>query len=72
MNNLLKSLLSIFIKTKADDLTERKEKLKEKLQNEIDRTDSEWVKARNTAYLVLIDGANEKVLDEIEKAIDKI
>lgn len=35
-------------------------------------TTSEWVKARNTAYLAIIDGADDKVLNEIEKVIDKI
>lgn len=34
--------------------------------------DSEWVKSRNTAYLSILDKADGKALDEIEKAIDKI
>lgn len=40
-------------------------------EKEISTTTSEWVKARNTGFLALIDSANNKILDEIEKSIKK-
>ena len=69
MKNFFKALLNIFVKPKLD---KRKQALREKLQKEIAKTDSEWVKSRNTAYLSILDKADGKALDEIEKAIDKI
>ena len=69
MKNLLKSILHLVIKPKLDA---RKEQLREKLTKEIATTKSEWVKARNTAYLNLLAGADGKVLDIIEKEIDKL
>lgn len=69
MNNFLKSILYLFVKPKLD---ERKEKIRQKLQKEIAITKSEWVKSRNMAYLNLLAGADGKVLDLIEKQIDKL
>ena len=40
-------------------------------EKEISTITSEWVKARNTVFLALIDSANNKILDEIEKSIKK-
>lgn len=40
-------------------------------EKEISTTTSEWVKARNIGFLALIDSANNKILDEIEKSIKK-
>ena len=66
MKNLIKTVLGIFIKSKIE---QRKQKIKAKLEKEISTTTSEWVKARNTGFLALIDSANNKILDEIEKSI---
>lgn len=60
MKNLIKTVLGIFIKSKI-----------EQRKQEISTTTSEWVKARNTGFLALIDSANNKILDEIEKSIKK-
>ena len=67
--NILKEFAKFFIKSKLD---KRKQALKEKLEKEIAITKSEWVKSRNTAYLAILDKADEKILDAIEKTIDKI
>ena len=67
--NILKEFAKFFIKSKLD---KRKQTLREKLEKAIAKTDSEWVKSRNTAYLSILDKADGKALDEIEKAIDKI
>ena len=60
---------NLFVKPK---LEERKQALREKLEKEISETDSEWVKIRNNAYLDILDNADGKVLDAIEKAIAKL
>lgn len=62
--NILKEFAKFFIKSKLD---KRKQDLREKLEKEIAKTDSEWVKSRNTAYLNILDKADEKILDAIEK-----
>ena len=49
MKNLIKTVLGIFIKSKIE---QRKQEIKDKLEKEISITTSEWVKARNTAYLM--------------------
>lgn len=69
MKKLLNAILNLFIKPK---LEERKQALREKLEKEISETDSEWVKIRNNAYLDILDNADGKVLDAIEKAIAKL
>ncbi len=69
MKKLLNAILNLFIKPK---LEERKQALREKLEKEISETDSEWVKIRNNAYLDILDNADGKVLDAIEKAISKL
>ena len=53
-------------------LARRKEALKKELQNGIDATDSEWVKRRNKAYLDLIDGADNALIEKIEKELGKL
>ena len=50
--------------------------LKKKLETwrrrkEISTITSKWIRARNTGFLALIDSANNKILDEIEKSIKK-
>ncbi len=67
--NILKEFAKFFIKSKLD---KRKQTLREKLEKAIAKTDSEWVKSRNTAYLNILDKADGKILDTIEKTIDKI
>lgn len=67
--NILKEFAKFFIKSKLD---KRKQTLREKLEKAITKTDSEWVKSRNTAYLNILDKADGKILDTIEKTIDKI
>lgn len=69
MKKLLNAILNLFVKPK---LEERKQALREKLEKEISETDSEWVKIRNNAYLDILDNADGKVLDAIEKAISKL
>lgn len=69
MKDLLKTILHLVVKPKLDA---RKQALREKLITEIATTKSEWVKSRDTAYLNLLTGADGKVLDIIEKEIDKI
>ena len=69
MKNFLKAILHLVVKPRID---ERKEALRERLTKEIATTKSEWVKARNTAYLNLLTGADGKVLDIIEKELDKM
>lgn len=66
--NILKEFAKFFIKSKLD---KRKQTLREKLEKAIAKTD-EWVKSRNTAYLNILDKADGKILDTIEKTIDKI
>ena len=69
IKKILNAILGLFIKP---TLEERKKQLKEKLEKEIETTESDWVKFRNQSYLDLLENANGKVLDAIEKAIDKI
>ena len=69
MKNFLRAILHLVVKPRID---ERKEALRERLTKEIATTKSEWVKARNTAYLNLLTGADGKVLDIIEKELDKM
>lgn len=68
MKNLLKSILHLVIKPKLDA---RKEQLRKKLAKEIATTKSEWVKSRDAAWLELLNGADGKIIDIIEKEIDK-
>lgn len=69
MKKLLNAILNLFIKPK---LEERKQALREKLEKEISETDSEWVKIRNQIYLELLDSADGKLMDILEKKIDNI
>lgn len=69
MKKLLNAILNLFVKPK---LEERKQALREKLEKEIAETNSDWVKIRNNAYLDILDNADGKVLDVIEKAISKL
>lgn len=69
MKKLLNAILNLFVKPK---LEERKQALREKLEKEIAETNSDWVKIRNNAYLDILDNADGKVLDAIEKAISKL
>lgn len=69
MGNLLKRLLS---KLLASELDKRKEQLREKLQAQIETTQSSWVKARNQLYIDLLNIANESMVNRIEKEIDEI
>lgn len=69
MKKLLNAILNLFIKPK---LEERKQALREKLEKEISETDSDWVKIRNQVYLELLDSADGKLMDILEKKIDSI
>ena len=69
MKKLLNAILNLFVKPK---LEERKQTLREKLEKEISETDSEWVKIRNQIYLELLDSADGKLMDILEKKIDSI
>lgn len=69
MKKLLNAILNLFIKPK---LEERKQVLREKLEKEITETDSEWVKIRNQVYLELLDSADGKLMDILEKKINSI
>ena len=69
MKNLLNAILNLFVKPK---LEERKQALREKLEKEISETDSDWVKIRNQVYLELLDSADGKLMDILEKKIDNI
>lgn len=69
MKKLLNAILNLFVKPK---LEERKQALREKLEKEISETDSEWVKIRNQIYLELLDNADGKLMDILEKKIDNI
>ena len=53
-----------------DELEKEVRELDEE-EKEISTITSEWVRARNTGFLALIDSANNKILDEIEKSIKK-
>ena len=69
MKKLLNAILNLFVKPKLD---ERKQTLREKLEKEISETDSEWVKIRNQVYLELLDSADGKLMDLLEKKINNI
>ena len=69
MKKLLNAILNLFVKPK---LEERKQTLREKLEKEISETDSEWVKIRNQVYLELLDSADGKLMDLLEKKINNI
>ncbi|WP_346687497.1 hypothetical protein [Megamonas hypermegale] len=69
MKKLLNAILNLFIKPK---LEERKQALREKLEKEIAETDSNWVKIRNQVYLELLDSADGKLMDLLEKKINNI
>lgn len=69
MKKLLNAILNLFVKPKLD---ERKQALKKKLEKEIAETDSDWVKIRNQIYLELLDSADGKLMDILEKKIDNI
>ncbi|WP_303690952.1 hypothetical protein [Megamonas hypermegale] len=69
MKKLLNVILNLFVKPKLD---ERKQALRKKLEKEISETDSEWVKIRNQVYLELLDSADGKLMDILEKKIDSI
>ena len=69
MKDLLNAILNLFVKPK---LEERKQALREKLEKEITETDSDWVKIRNQVYLELLDSADGKLMDILEKKIDSI
>ena len=69
MKKLLNAILNLFVKPKLD---ERKQALREKLEKEISETDSEWVKIRNQIYLELLDSADGKLMDLLEKKINNI
>lgn len=68
IKKILNAILGLFIKPTLED---RKKKLRERLEKEIETTSSAWVKFRNQSYLDLLDNADGKVLDAIESAIDK-
>ena len=66
--NILKEIAKFFVTTK---LTEKREETKAKLQEKlITATGSEAVEY--VAYLKLIEAADGKVIDAINKAIDKM
>lgn len=67
--NILKSLLKLFVRS---ELTKRREALKEKLNEQMNRTGSQNVIARNLAYLAVLEQLDGKGIDAVEKAIDKM
>ena len=69
MGNLLKRLLS---KLLASELDKRKERLRSRLQAQINTTSSSWVKTRNQLYIDLLNIAGESMVNRIEKEIDEI
>lgn len=69
MGNLLKRLLS---KLLTSELDKRKERLRKKLQAQINTTSSSWVKTRNQLYIDLLNIAGESMVNRIEKEIDEI
>ena len=68
MGSLLKRLLS---KLLASELDKRKERLRYKLQAQINTTSSSWVKTRNQLYIDLLNIASESMVSRIEKEILK-
>lgn len=69
MGNLFKRLLS---KVLASELEKRKERLRAKLQAQINTTSSSWVKTRNQLYIDLLEIASETMITKMEKEIDEI
>ena len=69
MGSLLKRLLS---KLLASELDKRKERLRSKLQAQINTTSSSWVKTRNQLYIDLLEIASESMITKMEKEIEKI
>ena len=68
MGNLLKRLLS---KLLTSELDKRKERLRKKLQAQINTTSSSWVKTRNQLYIDLLEIASESMITKMEKEILK-
>lgn len=68
MGNLLKRLLS---KLLTSELDKRKERLRKKLQAQINTTQSSWVKTRNQLYIDLLEIASETMVNKMEKEILK-
>lgn len=68
MGNLLKRLLS---KLLTSELDKRKERLRDKLQAQINTTSSSWVKTRNQLYIDLLEIASETMVNKMEKEILK-
>ena len=68
MSNLLKRLLSKLLTSALD---KRKERLRDKLQAQINTTSSSWVKTRNQLYIDLLNIAGESMVNRIEKEILK-
>lgn len=68
MGNLLKRLLS---KLLTSELDKRKERLRSKLQAQINTTSSSWVKTRNQLYIDLLEIASESMITKMEKEILK-
>ena len=64
--NLFKALAGLFVKSK---LAEEKSRVSDKLQNQIDSTDSDFVKGRNAAYLDLLETANTSLVKQIDKKL---
>lgn len=69
MGSLLKRLLS---KLLTSELDKRKERLRAKLQAQINTTQSSWVKTRNQLYIDLLEIANESMITKMEKEIEEI
>ena len=69
MGNLLKRLLS---KLLTSELDKRKERLRKKLQAQINTTQSSWVKTRNQLYIDLLEIASESMITKMEKEIEEI
>ena len=67
--NIFKSLLRLFIR---NELTKRREALKQKLNEQINRTSSQNVIARNLTYLAVLEQLDGKGIDAVEKVINKM
>lgn len=66
--NLLKTLLTMVLKSALES---RKDKIRQKLQEQIDATASSWVKVRNEGWLALLDTAGPMIVNQIEKQIKR-
>lgn len=64
--NFFKALAGFFVKSK---LAEEKSRVSDKLQNQIDSTDSDFVKGRNAAYLDLLDSADKSLVKKIDEKL---